>query len=81
MAARRQNNAATGGRTAEQEAQMRAAAVDDNYDDEYRKSLRWECRGLEEKIKGEEELTGLLIDERFRLNYFWLVAKKELEDK
>jgi len=59
----------------------RAAAVDDNYDEEYKKSLRWECRGLEEKIKSEEELTGLLIDERFRLNYFWLVAKKELEDK
>ena len=74
-------NNAGGGRNVEQEAQARANAVDDNYDDDYKKSLRWECRGLEEKIKGEEELTGLLIDERFRLNYFWLVAKKELEDK
>jgi len=55
--------------------------VDDNYDEEYKKTLRWECRSLFNKIKEEESLTGLLIDERFRINYFWLVAKKELEDK
>ena len=81
---RAQANAAGGGgarSNVEAEALARAAQVEDNYDDEYKKSLRWECRSLEEKIKGEEELTGLLVDERFRLNYFWLVAKKELEDK
>ena len=74
-------NAGGGPRTTEQEALARAAAVDDNYDEDYKKSLRWECRSLETKIKEEEDLTGLLIDERFRINYFWLVAKKDLEDK
>ena len=29
----------------------------------------------------EEDLTGLYNDERLRVNYFWLVGKKELEDK
>ena len=29
----------------------------------------------------EEDLIGLYNDERLRINYFWLVGKKELEDK
>jgi len=65
----------------EQQALERANAVDDNYDEEYKKSLRLECRALEKSIKREEDLTGLYNDERLRVNYFWLVGKKELEDK
>lgn len=79
--AKAKGNPAGGALTTEQEALARAAAVEDNYDEEYKKTLRWECRSLFNKIKEEESLTGLLIDERFRINYFWLVAKKELEDK
>jgi hypothetical protein len=26
-------------------------------------------------------MTGQLMDERLRINYFWLIGKKELEDK
>ena len=65
----------------EQQALERANAVDDNYDEEYKRSLRLECRQLEKAIKREEDLTGLYNDERLRVNYFWLVGKKELEDK
>ena len=65
----------------EQQALDRAAAVDDNFDADYKQSLRWECRNLEKAIKREEDLTGLYNDERLRVNYFWLVGKKELEDK
>ena len=36
---------------------------------------------LEEQIRREEDLAGLYQDERQRVNYFWIVAKKELEDK
>jgi hypothetical protein len=43
--------------------------------------LRIECRNLEKLIKKEEDLIGLYNDERLRINYFWLVGKKELEDK
>lgn len=43
--------------------------------------MRIECRKLEKEIKREEDLAGLFQDERQRVNYFWIVAKKDLEDK
>ena len=68
-------------KSTEGEAQARADAVDDIYDADFKKSLRIECRELEKQIKKEEDLIGLYNDERLRINYFWLVGKKELEDK
>jgi len=68
-------------KTTEEEAKARADAVDDIYDDEFKKTLRIEARNLEKLIKKEEDLIGLYNDERLRINYFWLVGKKELEDK
>ena len=67
--------------TLEDQARAAAEAVDDIDDEEYKKSLRKECRLLEEQIRKEEDLAGLYQDERQRINYFWIVAKKELEDK
>ena len=67
--------------TAQDGALGAAMAVDDNYDLDYKISLRWECRRLVKAITREEDLTGLYNDERLRVNYFWLVGKKELEDK
>ena len=58
-----------------------AAAIDDIDDPEYKKQCRIELRNLDAMIKTEEKLTGLLMDERLRINYFWLIGKKELEDK
>jgi len=43
--------------------------------------MRYECRRLKTNIEKEEVATGQYNDERLRINYFWLVAKKELEDK
>ena len=68
-------------KSTEQEAQARADAVDDIYDDEFKKTLRLEVRALVSLIKKEEDQIGLYNDERLRINYFWLVGKKELEDK
>lgn len=68
-------------KTPEEEAKAKADAVDDIYDDDFKKTLRIECRNLEKLIKKEEDLIGLYNDERLRINYFWLVGKKELEDK
>ena len=65
----------------EEEAKAKADAVDDIDDEDYKKSLRKECRVLEDQIRKEEDLAGLYQDERQRVNYFWIVAKKELEDK
>ena len=56
-------------------------AIDDNYDDEFKKTLRMEARTLKRAIEREEVATGQYNDERLRINYFWLVAKKEKEDK
>ena len=68
-------------KNAEEEAKARADAVDDIYDDEFKKTLRLECRKLEDMIKKEEGQIAHHNDERLRINYFWLVGKKELEDK
>jgi len=65
--------------SAEDEARKKAEAINDTDDDEYKKTLRLECRALEKLIKNEEKLTGLFNDERLRINYFWLISKKELE--
>jgi DNA polymerase III psi subunit len=69
------------GLTAEEEAIRKAKGTDDIMDEEYIKSLRLECRDLQKKIKYEEQMTGLFNDERLRINYFWLIGKKELEDR
>ena len=43
----------------EEEAKKRAEAVDDIDDEDYKKSLRLECRALEKFIRKEEDLAGL----------------------
>lgn len=48
----------------EEEARARADAVDDIDDEDYKKSLRKECRQLEAFIRKEEDLAGLYQDER-----------------
>lgn len=48
----------------EEEARAKAEAVDDIDDEDYKKSLRVECRALEDKIRKEEDLAGLYQDER-----------------
>ena len=58
-----------------------ANAVDDIVDEELRKALRKECRELEKKIQHEDQLAYMYNDERIRISYFWMVGKKELEDK
>jgi hypothetical protein len=68
-------------KTTEEEAKARADAVDDIYDEDFKKLMRIEARNLEKQIKKEEDMIGLYNDERLRINYFWLVGKKENEDK
>ena len=51
-----------GKKTTEQIALEGAEAVDDIFDDEYKKTLRLECRNLEKLIKKEEDLIGLAAE-------------------
>lgn len=43
----------------EEEARLKAEAVDDIDDEDYKKSLRLECRALEKMIRKEEDMAGL----------------------
>ena len=74
-------NTGSGSGGANADAIQAANAVDDTMDEELRKTLRYECRALKKAIEREEVATGQYNDERLRINYFWLVAKKEKEDK
>ncbi len=67
--------------TKAEKAMAAAEAVNDIDNDEYKLELANECRELVKQIQNEERLAGLFQDERQRVNYFWIVAKKELEDK
>ena len=58
-----------------------AANVNDIDDEDYKKMLRLQARDLDKQVQREEDQAGLYQDERQRVNYFWIVAKKELEDK
>ncbi len=63
------------------DARKAADKIDDVDDAEYKLMLRKEVRSLGKQIDNETKLTGLFSDERSRLNYFWLISKKELDDK
>ncbi len=65
----------------EDDARKAAEKIDDVDDEEYKKVLRKECRDIQKQITNETKLTSLYNDERLRINYFWLISKKELEDK
>lgn len=67
--------------TPEEEALQKAQNVNDIDDEDYKKSLRLQARELEKQVQKENDQAGLYQDERQRVNYFWIVAKKELEDK
>ena len=57
-----------------------AAAADDGANDELT-LLRRECKGLKKNIKKEEMDFNEFQQQREKLNYFWIVEKKDLEDK
>ena len=67
--------------TLEEQAKANADAVNDIDDESYKKDIAMDCREMIKLIKREEDLAGLFQDERQRINYFWIVAKKNLEDK
>ena len=48
----------------EEDAKAKADAVNDIDDEDYKKSLRIECRALEKLSRKEDDLSGLYQDER-----------------
>ena len=55
--------------------------ADDIVSDDYKKAFRTELRALDKSIAHEDSLAFMYNDERIRISYFWMVGKKELEDK
>jgi hypothetical protein len=61
---------------------MKAADnVTDTESEDYKFQLREECRKLRDGFKEEEQLLAFYQQEREKINYNWIIAKKELEDK
>ncbi|KRX07161.1 hypothetical protein PPERSA_00071 [Pseudocohnilembus persalinus] len=60
---------------------MKAAdAVNDIDKEEYKLQLRNEARELKKQFEQEEQLLAFYQQEREKINYNWIIAKKELED-
>ncbi|CAD8122558.1 unnamed protein product [Paramecium sonneborni] len=66
---------------AEQEAQNKAKQVNDVENEAYKKQMREEIRLLKTDIDAEEKLLSQYQQEREKINYNWIIAKKELDDK
>ena len=56
-------------------------STDDIVSVEVLRALRNEARKLDKDIAHEDALAFMYNDERIRISYFWMVGKKELEDK
>lgn len=44
-------------------------------------AMRKELRDLKKAMEEEQKLLGYFQEEREKINYNWIIAKKELEDK
>ncbi|CAK61701.1 unnamed protein product (macronuclear) [Paramecium tetraurelia] len=66
---------------AELEAQNKAKQVNDVENEAYKKQMREEIRLLKTDIDAEEKLLSQYQQEREKINYNWIIAKKELDDK
>ena len=63
------------------EALKIAERLNDTESEEVKMQLGLEASALKVQIENENKMTGQFNDERLRINYFWLISKKELEDK
>jgi len=64
----------------EQEAKDAANKVTDIYPDDVKFQLRKEVKVLRQTIEDEERMLNFYQQEREKINYDWIIAKKELED-
>jgi growth arrest-specific protein 8 len=54
--------------------------IQDIVSPEYMKAIRVEIRELNKRIAQEEAQSYQVNDERVRMQYFWMIGKKEVED-
>jgi hypothetical protein len=58
-----------------------AEGIEDTMAPEDMALLRLEVKRLEREVLREDRLAAQFNDEKLRHNYFWLISKKELEDR
>ncbi|KAM3131174.1 hypothetical protein pb186bvf_016754 [Paramecium bursaria] len=66
---------------AELDAQNKAKQVNDAENESFKKQVREELRILDAEIKKEDQLLSLFQQDREKINYNWIIARKELDDK
>jgi hypothetical protein len=66
--------------TALEKAENEAKNIHDIVPPEYMKAMRMEIRELNKRIAAEEAMSYQVNDERIRMQYFWMIGKKEVED-
>lgn len=64
----------------EQRAVDEANRVNDIVPDEFKKQIRYECRGFKKLIDQEEQMINYYQLEREKINYNWIILNKEMED-
>lgn len=62
-------------------AAAQAEAIEDTLAPEEMAMLRLDIKALEKLVLREDRLAAQFNDEKLRHNYFWLISKKELEDR
>jgi growth arrest-specific protein 8 len=55
--------------------------VNDVESEKYKLEMRKEIRALRKILTDEEKLLSFYQQEREKINYNWIIAKKELEDR
>ena len=66
---------------AELEAENKAKAVNDIDSEEYKLEMRKELRSHKKVVEEEDKLLAFYQQEREKINYNWIISKKELDDK
>mmetsp|Transcript_11500 Transcript_11500/g.12632 ORF Transcript_11500/g.12632 Transcript_11500/m.12632 type:complete len:471 (+) Transcript_11500:43-1455(+) len=64
-----------------EDAVQQAGAVNDPHPEQEKLDMRMEVRELVRIIQEEKTMAGKFQQEREKINYFWIIEKKNLEDK
>jgi len=81
MSAKKPNtNSASKANAKEQDAKKAAASITDTFSDETKFLYRKEIKALRTALEDEERMLTFYQQEREKVNYDWIIAKKEVED-
>ena len=65
----------------QQDAINQAQNIKDTQSEEYKLTIRKELRQLKKTMEEEEKLMAFFQQEREKINYNWIITKKQVEDR